>query len=88
MSTTNVTTPVADVKPDERTDAEKRRIAYNAAEGLLREKYRDEFVALVKAEAKKLGVEYNPRPAAEEKAEKKMQALLKEFPALADKIGK
>lgn len=71
----------------EKTEAELRRAAYNAAESRLREKYRDEFIGLVKEEATARGVVYEPRKTAVEKAEEKMQALLAEFPDLAAKFA-
>jgi hypothetical protein len=69
------------------SDADLRRQAYNAAEGILREKYRDEFLALVKEQAAKRGVTYEPRKTAKEKAADKMAALLAEFPDLAPDLS-
>ena len=77
---------VTSIEKDNRTDAEKRRAAYGKAESLLREKYRDEFLDLVRAEASKLGVTYEPRQTPAEKAEAKVKELLAEFPELADKF--
>ena len=71
----------------EKSDAEKRRIAYNLAETRLKNLHRDEFIGLVKEEAAKLGVTYEPRKTAEEKAEARVRALLAEFPGLADKFN-
>lgn len=71
----------------EKSDVEKRRIAYNLAETRLKDLHRDEFIGLVKEEASKLGVTYEPRKTAEEKAQDKIKALLDEFPGLADKFN-
>lgn len=63
------------------------RKAYGAATTRLREQYRTEFDALYSQEAEALGVEYTPRLTAEQKAEQQMQALLAEFPHLAEKVA-
>ena len=80
-------TPKHAATTTEATDAEKRRQAYNAAERKLREKYRGEFIELVKAEALKLGVVYEPRKTESEKAEAKLAELLAAHPELRDKVG-
>ena len=74
-------------KDVEKSDVEKRRIAYNLAETRLKDLHRDAFIGLVKEEAAKLGVTYEPRKTAEEKAEDRVRALLAEFPGLADKFN-
>lgn len=53
------------------------------AEKLLREKYAEEFKALVQTEATKLGVVYSFRKTKEEKAREQYEALVAEFPHLA-----
>ena len=53
----------------------------------MKDLHRDEFIGLVKEEASKLGVTYEPRKTAEEKAQDKIKALLDEFPGLADKFS-
>lgn len=68
------------------TEADLRSQAYNKATRELRAKHRDEFTAMVRAEAEKLGVTYNPRPTREEKAERALEALLEENPHLRQKI--
>lgn len=71
----------------EADEATKKRQAYANAEKALRERHQDEFRTLVKAEAQKLGVEYNFRPTAEERAAQEMRALLAKFPALREQVA-
>lgn len=66
------------------TDEALRRKAYATAEKTLREKYAEEFRALVTAEAEKLGVKYNFRKTAEERAREQYEALLRQFPSLRE----
>lgn len=73
-------------KAVEKTDAEKRRAAYNTAERQLREKYRDEFIGLVRAEAEKLGVVYEPRKTDSEKAAEQLASLLAAHPELRSQV--
>lgn len=66
-------------------EATKKRQAYSNAEKALREKHQDEFRDLVKAEATKLGVTYVFRKTKEERAREQYEALLAEFPELAQR---
>lgn len=68
------------------TDSDLRSQAYNKATRDLRAKHREEFTAMVTAEAEALGVTYRPRLTAEEKAERKLAALMEEHPHLQEKI--
>lgn len=79
MSDTTKTAP-------EKTDAEKRRAAVAAADRALRDKYRDEHIALAKAEADKLGVVYEPRKTEAEKAAEQLAALLAAHPELRSQV--
>lgn len=73
---------------DSTTDrANRLRKAYTNATTRLRESRREEFDALYAEEAQKLGVDYTPRPTAEQKAEQEFDALLAAYPHLANKIG-
>jgi len=60
--------------------------ARSTAMSRLRAAHSDEFNALVKEEAAKLGVEWNPRPSKKDRAKKKMAELLAEYPELAEEI--
>lgn len=62
------------------------RQAYGKATARVREAHRDEFEAAYVEEAAALGVEYKPRPSAEQKAEEQLAALLAEYPHLAEKV--
>jgi hypothetical protein len=73
----------------ESTDNERGtllRKAYGAATTALREKHRDEFEALYVEEAQKLGVDYKPKPTAEQKAEQELRDLLEKFPHLRETL--
>lgn len=87
MATTKKDQAPATTEAKQPTDADLRSQAYNTATRLLRDRHRDEFTELVKAEAEKLGVTYTPRLTAEQRAEQKMQALLEEFPNLKAKVA-
>lgn len=67
----------------ERTDADLRRQAVSAATRTILDRYRDEFIAEAKKEAEALGVEYNPRKTAEERAREQIQRILAENPNLS-----
>lgn len=74
-----------DTKQDTTQSADAlRRKAYATAEKTLREKYAEEFRALVTAEAEKLGVEYKFRKTPEERAREQYEDLLRQFPALRE----
>lgn len=62
------------------------RKAYGQATALLREQHRDEFDGLYAQEAKALGVDYTPRPSAEQRALQQIEALLNEHPALRNQF--
>ena len=80
VETPEVETPEA---PKEQSVSQKRRAAYSAAETRLREKYADEFKALVNEEAANRGVTYTFRKTEEERAREKYAELLAQFPDLA-----
>jgi hypothetical protein len=72
---------------DEQKDRQRLlRQAYGAATTRLREQYRDEFDRLYAQEAQALGIEYKPRPTAEQKAAEQMRALLEEYPHLREQL--
>lgn len=77
VETPEVETPEA---PKEQSVSQKRRAAYSAAETRLREKYADEFRALVTEEATNRGVEYVFRLTEEEKARKQLADLIAKYP--------
>lgn len=60
------------------------RKAYGAATSRLREEHQAAFNLLYTEEAKKLGVEWHPRPTTEEKAKQELAALLEANPELFD----
>lgn len=68
------------------TQKEAVKKGYSEATTALREKYRDEFVADVKARVKALGHEWSPRPTAEEKRRAEFARLLAEDPTLAEVV--
>lgn len=71
-----------------KSDAEKKlRKAYGAATTRLREAHRDEFNRYQTEEAKKLGVEWKPRPSKSEQAAAQLEALLESNPELIDKFA-
>jgi len=63
------------------------RKAYGQATARLRGEHREEFDQFYAEAAKELGVDYKPRPTAEQKAEETFEALLEEYPHLRDKIA-
>lgn len=72
---------------DKSERSQKLRTAYTKANTALREKHRDEFETLYQSEAQALGVDYKPRPTAEQKAEEQMAAILNEYPHLREQFG-
>lgn len=62
------------------------RKAYGSATQDLREQHRKDFEALYKARAAELGVEWEPRKTAEEKAKEQMEALLSQYPHLREVV--
>lgn len=77
--------PSEDESTTDRSNALRK--AYGAATARLREGHREEFDRLYVEEAKKLGVDYKPKPTAEQKAEEQLRALLAEHPGLRSKIA-
>lgn len=71
--------------PEERSKALRK--AYGNATTRLREEHRDEFDRIYTEEARALGVDYQPKPTAEQKAEAELQVLLQQYPHLRDKIA-
>jgi hypothetical protein len=62
------------------------RKSYDMATQDLREAHHDEFVKLRKQRATELGVVWEPRLTAEQRAEQEFDRLLTEFPHLADRL--
>lgn len=96
-NTEQVTEQVEDgqsVEPDASVPAEtdksersnKLRKAYGNATTRLREQYRTEFDALYSQEAEALGVDYTPRLTPEQKAQQEFDALLEQYPNLAQRV--
>ena len=71
--------------PDEERKAKLRK-AYGQATTELRELHKDEFNNLYSKAAGALGVEWTPRPDAEQKAEQAFDQLLLDFPHLRERI--
>lgn len=75
---------------DEQTDKTERgkklRQAYTNATTQLREAHREEFDNLYAKAAEALGVDYTPRPSAEQKAEEQISTLLDEYPHLRERL--
>lgn len=65
----------------------KLRAAYGAATKRLREENLDRFNELRAEESTRLGVDWKPRPTAEQKAEAELEALLATHPNLAEKLA-
>lgn len=59
-----------------------QRKAYGLAQTRLREAHREEFNAFMAEEAKKLGVEWKPKPTEAEKAKAQLDSLLAQHPEL------
>lgn len=72
---------------DKSERSQKLRSAYTQANTALRESHREEFERLYQQKAQALGVDYKPRPTAEQKAEEQMAALLNEYPHLREQFG-
>lgn len=79
--------PTVKNSPDIEEKDAKLRAAYSAATKRLREENLDRFNELRAEEAKRLGVEWSPRPTAEQKAEAELEALLAAHPNLAEKVA-
>jgi hypothetical protein len=65
----------------------KVRKAYSAATARIREAHREEFNVFMKEEAKKAGIDWNPKPTDEEKAKATLDALLAQHPGLRAEMG-
>lgn len=68
------------------TEADRKtalRKAYTEATSALREKHQQEFNSLYEQKAKDKGVEWSPKPTAEERARQEMEGLMKAHPELA-----
>jgi hypothetical protein len=73
----------APVQTDDKDERSKKlRQAYGNATTALREKHRDEFDNLYAESARSLGVDYTPRPSAEQKASQQVKELIAEYPHL------
>lgn len=80
----------ADAPQVEETEEQKRgrllKQAYSSATSRLREAHKEEFDGFYQEEAEARGVEYTPRPTAEQKAEAELASLLEKFPHLRSKV--
>lgn len=63
------------------------RQAYSQASKDLRQTHREEFNELHRKHAIELGVDWEPRPTAEQKAAEQIEALLAQYPQLRDRVG-
>lgn len=75
-------------KTNESDVAERKELlrqAYGAATQKLRDAHRDEFNRLYQESAAELGVEWAPRPTAEQRAEAEFDALLEQYPHLKER---
>lgn len=61
--------------------------ARSAAAAALRAKHQDEYNELLVAEAKDRGIDWSPRPTAEQRAAEEMERLLQQFPELAERVN-
>lgn len=61
--------------------------AYGSASQELRDRHRDEFNTLYSEHARELGEEWHPRLTPEQRASEEFDALLAEFPHLADRLS-
>lgn len=81
-----MTESTTETNEQEKDRASKLRKAYTNAQATLRTKHRDEFDRLYQEEAQKLGVDYTPKPSAEQKAEQQIDSLLAEYPHLRERL--
>lgn len=77
---------MTDTPPENERDR-KIRQAYTVATQALREKYPQEFNELRIAAAKDLGIEWEPRPSKEQKAQAELDRLLAENPELLARLA-
>jgi hypothetical protein len=82
VGSTDTTNTTADEAKDKAMSA-----ARSAAAAKLREKHLDEYNTLLTAEAKERGVDWKPRPTAEQRAAEEMERLLQQFPELAERVN-
>jgi hypothetical protein len=73
---------------DQQEKSKKQRAAYGKATALLREAYREQFDGFLAQAYAEEGLEYHPRPTAEQKAKAEMDRILAEFPHLAPDYGR
>jgi hypothetical protein len=71
---------------EEKSKDSLQREAYGAATKRIREDNRSTFNLYMQEEMKARGLEWAPKPTAEEKAEAQLQAILAEHPGLAARI--
>jgi len=74
---------------EESEDAKRKRLlrkAYSEATQELRVAHRADFDRLYGERAAALGVEWQPRPTAEQKAEQEFEALVEQYPYLLDRV--
>lgn len=81
-----MTESTTETKQQQDDRATKLRKAYTNAAALLREKHRDEFDKFYADEAAKLGVDYTPKPSAEQRAEQQIDSILAEYPHLRERL--
>ena len=63
------------------------RQTYDMATQRLRETHRDEFIQYRQEAAAELGIEWEPRLTAEQRAERDFDRLLAEYPHLKDRLA-
>ena len=74
---------------EESEDARRKRLlrkAYSEATQTLREKHRGDFEAAYAEAAQQLGVDWKPRPNAEQRAQQQFEELVTQFPYLLDRV--
>jgi vacuolar-type H+-ATPase subunit H len=82
-----MTSTTATPAPTTQEDKDKAlKKAYQSATSKLRDAHREDFNRIYKAEAEALGVKWEPRKTAEERAEEEMEDLIRRFPHLAGKV--
>lgn len=69
-----------------KTRKDPLRATYDMATQRLREAHPEEFTKLRKAAAEELGVEWEPRLTAEQKAEQQFEELLERYPHLRERL--
>jgi hypothetical protein len=74
-----------EIDPGERDKLMSR--CYGQAQTTLRERYRDEFNGLYQKYLAEVGIEWTPRPSAEQLALEQITRLLDEHPGLASRLA-